>query len=57
MLVVLASGKRRSYFKSFLVDLIFYFLISQWRRSDVAPGQKNTIVTSYNRNFAVSTET
>jgi aconitate hydratase len=26
--------------------------IGQWRRSDVAPGQKNTIVTSYNRNFA-----
>jgi aconitate hydratase len=26
--------------------------IGQWKRHDVAPGEKNTIVTSYNRNFA-----
>ncbi len=26
--------------------------IGQWKRHDVKPGEKNTIVTSYNRNFA-----
>ena len=26
--------------------------IGQWRRHDVKDGEKNTIVTSYNRNFA-----
>jgi aconitate hydratase len=26
--------------------------IGQWKRHDVQPGEKNTIVTSYNRNFA-----
>lgn len=26
--------------------------IGQWKRSDIKPGEKNTIVTSYNRNFA-----
>jgi len=25
--------------------------IGQWKRDDIKPGQKNTIVTSYNRNF------
>lgn len=26
--------------------------IGQWKRSDIKPGEKNSIVTSYNRNFA-----
>lgn len=26
--------------------------IGQWKRHDIAPGQKNTIVTSFNRNFS-----